>query len=388
MEREKIKKTLLSSPLFHLSMSSKELFHSNFLGWLGESYPAFFLAVFRELGCTLRFSADDFVLKREYENFDLCLLDTDDGHILFILENKVKSMPRAEQLKEYESKAMKKQMSIPEDLMLLSLVTEFPDKEEIEQGPWKVRHYNQLGEALQKHKDLLAADSYATALVNDYCVFIGSLHALAESWRLDLSSPFLLTKEELDFSQQLRVGDLQDKVRYSQMFEELNRQLREICLVMKSTDVKSIKCDSDYIRKAYTNYGFTHGQGLLEVKIKFSEDYVLLIQLQGDKYCHCIEWITDRSIPNEYEAWRLTCALKDSVSAFLQTDEFPVVFPSVCKDEAASTRRRKDPQTRNFNKYGNNFLYQYRKIKEEATVFEVLQAMKEEVGALLLKQFR
>lgn len=156
MERERIKKALLSSPLFHLSLSSKELFHSNFLGWLGELYPAFFLAVFRDMGCALRCLANDFVLKREYENFDLCLLDSD-GHILFILENKVKSMPRAEQLKEYEEKAIKKQKSVPEDLMLLSLVTEFPDKEDIEQGPWKIRHYDQLSEALQKHKELLAA---------------------------------------------------------------------------------------------------------------------------------------------------------------------------------------------------------------------------------------
>lgn len=383
MEREKIKKTLLSSPLFHLSLSSKELFHSNFLGWLGESYPAFFLAVFRELSCTLRFSADDFVLKREYENFDLCLLDTDDGHILFILENKVKSMPRAEQLKEYESKAMKKQKSIPEDLMLLSLVTEFPDKEEIEQGPWKVRHYDQLGEALQKHKDLLAADPYAIALVNDYCVFIGSLHALAQSWRLDFSSPFLLTKEELDFSQQLRVGDLQDKVRYSQMFERLNRRLQEVYQVVQNTDVKFIEKDSDYHHKVYISYGFTHAQGLLEAKVKICEDYILLIQIQGNKYCHCIEWISQKQPTTHQEAWRRTCALKESLHAFLQVDELPADFPSVCVDEPLRERNYKHEGARNYNKYNNNFLYQSKKIRDDASITEVLNALCKELECLV-----
>lgn len=387
MEKEEIKNTLLRSPLFNLSLSSKELFHSNFLAWLGEHHRACFLAVFRDMGCAFSCPDSDYTIKREYENFDLCVL-APDGRIVFILENKVKSLPRAEQLKEYEEKAVRKQKSLPENLMLLSLATEFPDKDIVERGPWKVRHYHQLSEALQGQKALLSADPYAAALVDDYCLVIESLHQLAQSWLPSSSEPFLLAPCEKAFCQQLRVGDLQDKIRYSQLFEELNRQLREICRVVESADVKSIQCDSDYIRKAYTNYGFTHAQGLLEVKIKFSEDYVLLIQLQGDKYCHCIEWITDRPIPNEHEAWRLTCDLKDSVSAFLQTDELPAVFPSVCLDEAASTRRRKEPRTRNFNKYGNNFLYQYRKIKEDATVSEVLRAIKEEVDVLLLKQFR
>lgn len=387
MEKEEIKNVLLCSPLFNLSLSSKELFHSNFLAWLGEHHRAFFLAVFRDMGCSFNLSDCDYSIRREYENFDLCML-APDGHIAFIIENKVKSLPRVEQLKEYEEKVVRKQKSLPEDLMLLSLATEFPDKDIVERSPWKVCHYHQLSEALQRHKALLSADPYAVALVDDYCQVIECLHQLAQSWLPTASETFLLAPEEKDFCQQLRVGDLQDKIRYSQLFEELNRQLREIYRVLPGADVNSIKCDSDYIRKVYTNYGFTHAQGLLEVKIKFSEDYVLLIQLQGDKYCHCVEWITDRPIPNEHEAWRLTCALKDSVSAFLQTDELPAVFPSVCLDEATSTRRRKDSLTRNFNKYGNKFLYQYRKIKEEATVSEVLRAMKEEVDALLLKQFR
>lgn len=134
-------------------------------------------------------------------------------------------------------------------------------------------------------------------------MFVQSLHALAQSWHLDLSSPFLFTKEELDFSQQLRVGDLQDKVRYSQMFEQLNLRLREAYQVVQRTDVNFINQDSDYHRKVYVSYGFTHGQGLLEAKVKICEDYILLIQLQGNKYCHCIEWISRKQPTNHQEAW-------------------------------------------------------------------------------------
>ena len=31
--------SLLKSPLFNLSLSSKELFHSNFIYWIGKNYP-------------------------------------------------------------------------------------------------------------------------------------------------------------------------------------------------------------------------------------------------------------------------------------------------------------------------------------------------------------
>ncbi len=240
MIKEKIKSVLLSSPLFHLSLSSKELFHSNFLGWLGKWHPDFFLAVFWEMGCVLNCPADGFILKREYENFDLCVL-APDGRIVFILENKVKKKPA-------------------------------PDR------------------AIERIR-----------------------------------------------------------------------------------------------RKGYPGY-CVRNIGLLEVKMKFKEDFVLLIQLQGDKYCHCIEWITDRQIANVYEAWEWTCALKDPVPVFLQTDELPAVFPSFCQDESVSVCKRKDARNRNFNKYGNNFLYQYQKIKDEATVSEVLRAIKEEVDALIQKQ--
>lgn len=42
---------LSSSPLFNLSLSSKELFHSNFLAWLAQHYPDFFVEICKELGC-------------------------------------------------------------------------------------------------------------------------------------------------------------------------------------------------------------------------------------------------------------------------------------------------------------------------------------------------
>ena len=45
-KEEKLIQTLEKSPLFYLSLASKELFHSNFIAWLGEQQPAIFNLIF------------------------------------------------------------------------------------------------------------------------------------------------------------------------------------------------------------------------------------------------------------------------------------------------------------------------------------------------------
>jgi len=97
---------LSSSPLFNLSLSSKELFHSNFLAWLAQHYPDFFVEICKELGCKADWSNAEWNVKREYKNFDLCI--TSDEKIVMVLENKVKSIPTKAQLDEYVEKLKKK----------------------------------------------------------------------------------------------------------------------------------------------------------------------------------------------------------------------------------------------------------------------------------------
>lgn len=85
------------SLICNLSLSSKELFHSNFLGWLLENSPDF----------ARRFLGDRSPVKkveREKLNFDL-LVQTGNG--VHVIENKVKSTPDLDQLVAYEAKMTK-----------------------------------------------------------------------------------------------------------------------------------------------------------------------------------------------------------------------------------------------------------------------------------------
>jgi hypothetical protein len=97
---ETILEDLSKSPMFNLSLSDKELFHSNMLGWIFETYPVFFHTLF-DTGLVSKVKVE-----REKNNFDLFITyEVSINEKKFVLiENKVKSIPRMDQLREYKTK--------------------------------------------------------------------------------------------------------------------------------------------------------------------------------------------------------------------------------------------------------------------------------------------
>lgn len=77
-QNQALVKTLQDSPLFQLSLTSKELFHSNFLYWLGVTYRDLFKETFSKLGCNTAAWPDKWEVEREYKaaksiSLDLCV---------------------------------------------------------------------------------------------------------------------------------------------------------------------------------------------------------------------------------------------------------------------------------------------------------------------------
>ena len=124
-----IVETLQNNPIFQLSLSSKELFHSNFLAWLAEDKNT--RGIFNQLmqvwlnDPIWEFKEEEMMVKREYKNFDFCICqkvrnyhikkeEEDEiqeekyipGAIIFVLENKFKSLPYKEQLENYHKKVI------------------------------------------------------------------------------------------------------------------------------------------------------------------------------------------------------------------------------------------------------------------------------------------
>lgn len=107
---------LKTSPMFNLSLSSKELFHSNFLYWIWKLDSTAFKCLIAKL---LNVSPNDlkwgneWEVVREYNSFDLCVKycdkesnneETGASDVLLVIENKVKSIPYKRQLYKYVNK--------------------------------------------------------------------------------------------------------------------------------------------------------------------------------------------------------------------------------------------------------------------------------------------
>ena len=177
LRKESVEEALMASPLFQLSLSSKELFHSNFLYWLGKQYPRLFVAICKAWGCSTDWEDIGWHIRREYKHFDLCV--ETGGQVVLVLENKVKSLPVKKQLDEYRAKAG----DACRDFILLSLATVFPDRKAVEvEGTWRIKSYQELHDVLFQLKEQSVCRPYDRALVEDYGSFVKNLHDLSRCW--------------------------------------------------------------------------------------------------------------------------------------------------------------------------------------------------------------
>ena len=83
---------LKQSPLFAISLSSKELFHSNFWAWLIEYNPEYAKVFFDDIVVD---SNENLKVCREEKNRDITIHYQNKE---YVIENKLKSMPYINQL--------------------------------------------------------------------------------------------------------------------------------------------------------------------------------------------------------------------------------------------------------------------------------------------------
>ena len=185
---------LHSNPMFRISLGSKELFHSNFLAFLWDcdkqakkAKKAFLnmindlLPEGKKINVNELLGKEGLTIYREKENLDLCICHTENNKecIDIVIENKVKSIPYIEQLDEYRQTAAKPQYknSASVTYILLTLATEFPNKEAIERD-WNIITYDQLVEAIKQYYRTNNIEPRLQQYVADYTDFIDKLSAL------------------------------------------------------------------------------------------------------------------------------------------------------------------------------------------------------------------
>lgn len=297
---------LKSSPLFHLSLGSKELFHSNFLAWLGENDTtrSLFISLIRyfllksKIKVTLNW-LDDFQtnpkkyeIRREYMHFDLCILQKNNNKRIpiLVLENKVKSIPENEQLTKYHNKfkVNKKQTNF----ILLTLIEDFIDRSSIEEK-WIVVTYKELAHFLNSIN--YPVDPFIRNILDDYRRFIYLLNNLKDNWII--SDTYLLCKKIKDELSSLRIVDLAQKFQVNRLYLELTNKITALATRQQDTLFWKTYKSNHHIK---IGIGYSNKSALLDIVVfmdktididkKKDNINTLHIQLQGNQYRHAYEF--------------------------------------------------------------------------------------------------
>lgn len=391
-ELELITSQLKESPMFRLSLSSKELFHSNFLHWIWEVSPKMFRDVINCITKGIAHSEqwpDGYVVAREHKHYDLSVWDgkpkADESNVLLVLENKVKSIPNKKQLDEYYKDNRAK-------YVLLSLSKDFPEKEAIG-ADWCIVHYDDLAQALSKC--LIKCDSmtgYYQEIIMDYCHSVQNLQELVTQSQISIEK----TWAKSDFSnafENLQIGDLYKKLRYGQILCYITEKLCPPCPIIWNYSIMDIfdgkKCGKkkrdcsripDPFQEIYVNYGMTNSQGFFEAKIKVSNDTVFLIQVQGNQYRRAIE---RKGTYKENILW-LNDPNSDLHKFFSYTEKGTPDFEySVSPEKISPFKPQKDPSQDGFCKFKDWFVYQYIKIEGSTTIESVVNAVIKDIEEVL-----
>lgn len=412
---------LSKQPIFHMSLADKELFHSNFLAWLGgtDYTREYFLLVLEGLaGKRFSWHNDflnnhvDYRVAREYNHFDLCILKrtTKSKELpLVVLENKNKSIPTITQLKGYKAKVdeLYKNVKKNEEItfILLTLITDFVDKGKLEkEDVWKVASYADLFDSLSKVSGFnwsctngmsLSYISETDLLVEDYKRYVRRLSAFAES--ISKIQEYNIDKDIKSVLKDVRLESVYYKLLYSHYATCLAKKLKGH--IVESNFAKNAGRKEFRVGTVFIDTGFTQkggGAGILDVAVKIDDNFVLKIQVQGNHYRHAIEWVgdkvekKDRRIYTEADKeklanWinKLSCISKNRNLDFFrplkQFEPCSVDFgdSKIFKDDTIYPTKEKkgnssdedqDKELAGFNKFGPTFKYQSRLIKDDESL--------------------
>jgi len=355
-------KAIEKSPMFQLSLGSKELFHSNFLYWLWKAEEDAFWKIMESFGIRIS-DKESLDVKREWEHLDLSIVHLSEkkkiDDVIAVIENKVKSIPRKEQLEEYRNKINKIDKVNGCKKILLTLAE--PDFEDVD--GWDKCTYEQYKEiviGIITDKSIIH-NEYSRSIITDYCNMIDSLVSFKNEWLCNDFSNMKYWEIIDDYSyNELRINDLRHKIIYSKIFSVLKEKLQCHNPITGGYTTKDI-FEKDYALAI--GYGMTNASGFAEVKVKINEDYLLGIQIQGKQYRHFVEF-SDNSNIKKYER-----------------DELQELFDN---NRTFTIHNKRICSYRNDGKE-MKFQYVYRKIEDNETVNNVIKVIVADVEFLIDK---
>lgn len=349
MSNEQLKEAysyLKASPIFTMSLSAKELFHSNFISYLAIEHTEFFNNILDKLGLepfikegetlTNRSCNSDKPLIRVYRenshtdisfeevtfkgpsedgafNKDSSDYDSNNNYkrkkIRLIIENKVKSVPYREQLEKYvrDNKSyFDTESEQPTQLLLLTFIKpevrldeQISFTQKMKKGKSKIEEKKEIKWVVKTYKDF--ADAYADALNNydcqnpytksileDYLKSIRSLWTYVMAFNNDLANKTVgeylpYCKDEIN---DLRLSDLTAKLKYSQLTQMIKCKLEDKItgINYKPKDIITFEKKEQTQGKIFLEATYAQAGPLSGAIITFDKAHKYIVQIQNDSY--------------------------------------------------------------------------------------------------------
>ncbi len=408
-----LQEQLKQSPMFNLSLSSKELFHSNMLAWIAEDEDTkdLFVKILELFGVEKQDAEDiakkirngEYMVLREYKNFDLCICDKEDarntvkgykdGQILLVLENKFKSIPYKAQLEKYQQKAYELNNSNAYPHFVLLSLTQNAYEFDFNTNPFKVENCYWHYVSYKDYADLLLKDLSVTGfkaqVIQDYANYIKEFsnylnQKLPQSIAYEKWTSTLAPNEDL---KPIRMDDIWQKLIANLILIELCKAGEAAQLVAPNEYYSVGTKTEDFIKLqgkpvVHVGAGLSRASGLVEIKINIGDDCVFGVQIQGGLYKRLLE-TTKKRLPTNTSGQIAYYTPKLNVLPDMfrlkETDVWNFT-PNIFDNSQPLYPKWKNTKAglQGFGGYDNTFIAQWKKISKDATVGDVIAAMIED----------
>ncbi|MBR5280964.1 MAG: hypothetical protein IKU26_08370 [Clostridia bacterium] len=247
-----VKEFLMGSPVYAMSLGNKELFHSNFWVWLMNHKHEYASVFFPDISV-----GEIEEITREEGHRDLTIWLKDQS--VYVIENKLKSIPYEEQLENYTTALQKKNIKFKGGLLAGIESCGLPSK-------WAFKTYKDIGEELRKKaKQLDQPSPFEQNLIIQYANMIIKINDFISQKTQE--NKFVFGK--LDEEKELHLDDIVKKIQAERFKKYLENNKSEL------EDVPGTKLE--------ITTGFSYGEAMINVFYKL-EAYNIGITIQGCQF--------------------------------------------------------------------------------------------------------
>ena len=263
---------LKQSPIFSISLSSKELFHSNFWAWLIDYNKEYARVFFDDID-----HQNISKISREEKHRDLTLYVNEK---IYIIENKIKSLPTEEQLIRYQDNEKNFYKGCLTGVVKLD---KLPHK-------WDFISYGKIGDSIREINDKHKFDKWYF-VIEEYTKVIKNIEKLVVEFNEHYGNKLICWDEYKNDSmlgnlEDIRFADVCKKYKANEFVNYLNNNLK--------VELESlIEENSENNIVLFINSWFSNKSSLIDVRFIKNKDtdnqLVVGIQIQDNQYRFCVE---------------------------------------------------------------------------------------------------